>query len=154
MKGIFELRTASDLYEKLKYDYLVFSKNQNDSKFAYNFFVTAWHLLEWTYPGDKDKQNAIRNSNVVLQICEHIAVGAKHFEPTAVKHKSVKSSGITGLWAKGFWAEGLWAKGVWAEKLMVELENEASTIYGSSVKATALADDVMKLWKSLEDDIT
>lgn len=94
MSGIFELETAKDLYLKLKRDFSAFEKDQLNSDLAFNFFVTAWHLLEWVYPGDSAKQNQFRNSNVVLQICEHLAVGAKHFQPTSKKHKSIKNLGL------------------------------------------------------------
>ena len=151
MAGIFELRTAKDLYSKLKRDFSAFEKDQLNSDVAFNFFVTAWHLLEWAYPGDTFTQKKIRDSNVVLQICEHLAVGAKHFKPTSKKHKSVMSSDITGgIWAKGVWATGIWVKGMWDEKLVVTLDGDAAYQFGEKIYAIDLAEEVMSFWQQLE----
>jgi len=155
MRGIFELETAADLYEKLKNDFSKFEKDKLDSAAAYNFFVTAWHLLEWVYPGDDAKQKAVRDANIVLQICEHLAVGAKHFQPTSNKHKSVKNSELTGgAWAKGVWRKGVWGRGVWGEKLLISLEGSAAAVYGDSIHAFNLAKEAMEFWRKNEKDIT
>ncbi len=151
MSGIFELKTAKDLYSKLKREYLAFENDQINSDIAFNFFVTAWHLLEWAYPGDKSTQKTIRDSNVVLQICEHLAVGAKHFKPTSKKHTSVKDSDISGgVWAKGGWANGVWKKGVWGEKLVISLDGDASNTFGRQINAIDLAKAVMAFWQQYE----
>ena len=155
MRGLFELETAADLYEKLKNDFLIFEKDKLDSAAAYNFFVTAWHMLEWVYPDDPAKQKAFRDSSIVLQICEHLAVGAKHFQPTNKKHESVKNSELTGgAWGKGFWKKGLWARGVWGEKMLIYLEGNAAIEYGDSIQAFELAKEAMEFWRKNEKDIT
>jgi hypothetical protein len=155
MTGIFELTTAKDLYAKLKRDFSAFESAPLDSDIAFNFFVTAWHLLEWAYPRDSAVQKQIRDSNIVLQICEHLAVGAKHFEPTSKKHKSVKSSDITGgAWAKGVWAKGVWKKGIWGEKLEVFLDGDVAQHYGNRIYAIDLAKEAMAFWKLQEHKFT
>lgn len=152
MSGIFELKTFEDLYSKLKRDYLAFEQDQLNSDLAFNFFVTAWHLLEWVYPGDCTAQKSARDSNIILQICEHLAVGAKHFNPTSRKHKSVKNSDISGgAWAKKAWAPGVWKKGVWGEKLVVYLDGDASNEFGNQAYAIDLAKAALEFWKSIEN---
>ena len=66
MKGVFNLRTPIDLLDKLKYDYAVFEKDKNNPYLAFNFFVTAEHMLDWIYPGysNKGKRTALRDSEV------------------------------------------------------------------------------------------
>ena len=94
MKGLFDLNSADDLCRKLEADYHRVSENPGDRFAAFDFVVTAWHLLEWRLPG-KQKQaerDAICSRNPVLRICEHLAVGAKHFEPTNPKLQSVQDT--------------------------------------------------------------
>ena len=155
MAGIFELKTAKDLYEKLKRDFSAFEKDPLNSDLAFNFFVTGWHLLEWACPGNDSIQKQIRESSIVLQICEHLAVGAKHFEPTNKKHKSVKRSDISGgVWKKGVWAKGVWKKGIWGEKLEVLLDGEAAQQFGEKIYAIDLAKEVLAYWKESEQKFT
>ena len=52
MGGIFELRDYRDLMAKLERDLEAITENPRDSGATFNFFVTAWHLLEWVYPDD------------------------------------------------------------------------------------------------------
>jgi hypothetical protein len=155
MPGIFDLETSQELYGKLKRDFAAFEQDQLNSDLAFNLFVTAWHLLEWTYPNDSSKQKQIRDSNAVLQVCEHLAVGAKHFNATNKKHQSVKQSGFSGgAWASGVWAKGSWAPGVWGEKLSITLENDAATQLGNSISAIDLAKNVMDFWEKREHEFT
>lgn len=155
MTGVFDLETAGDLYNKLKRNYAAYEKDPINSDLAFDLFVTAWHLLEWVYPNDSTKQKEVRDSNVVLQICEHLAVGAKHFEPKNPKLESVKRSSLSGgAWTEGVWAKGAWKKGAWGEKLSIALENEAAKQYGENILAIDLAKDVMAFWKGHEDKFT
>jgi len=91
MEGVFTLTTARDLLAKLQHDYQLLSASPNDPYIAFNFFVTAEHLLDWIYPGNanKDARTNARQQELLLQICSHIASGAKHFEVEAKHHKSV-----------------------------------------------------------------
>ena len=149
MKGIFGLENANQLFEKLKWEYSSLLEDDENPYKSYNFFVTAWHLLEWQYPGKKNGAviKQIKKDNVILQVCEHLAIGAKHFEPTRQNLKSVGSSGKGGVWAEGTWAPGVWADGTWATWLEVKLENEAASLFGEVVKVKILADKVMEYWE-------
>jgi hypothetical protein len=154
MKGIFGLENSNQLFEKLKWEYSLLIEDDENPYKSYNFFVTAWHLLEWQYPG---KENAsvrtdIKKDNVILQVCEHLAIGAKHFEPTRQNLKSVGSSGKGGVWADGVWAPGTWAEGTWATWLEVKLENEAALVFGEVIKVENLAEKVMAYWEIQIDE--
>lgn len=149
MKGVFGLNSNEDLLKKLEWEYETLLNDIDNPFIAYNFFVTAWHLLEWTYPDPKgvEIRNRIRDINVLLQICEHIAVGAKHFVPTNKSLKSVASSDKNGFWAKDFWAPNFWAKGAWATWLEVKLEGKAAERYGSVIKVPDLAKATLIFWR-------
>jgi len=132
MKGLFDLNSADDLCRKLEADYHRVSENPGDRFAAFDFVVTAWHLLEWRLPG-KQKQaerDAICSRNPVLRICEHLAVGAKHFEPTNPKLQSVQDTHGDGPWESSAWAPGVWASGVWQEILTVHLDGPAQAEFG------------------------
>jgi hypothetical protein len=50
MEGVFGLNSENELLKKLEWEYENLSKDYKNPFVAYNFFVTAWHLLEWKYP--------------------------------------------------------------------------------------------------------
>ena len=57
MAGVFDLRNPDDLLKKLEWDYKALMGDQGNSYLAFNFFVTAWHMLEWVYPDpDPDRK--------------------------------------------------------------------------------------------------
>src|SRR5215210_3209748 len=92
-KGLFELQTPQDLLQKLQHDYQRLKDDPLNPYPAFDFFVTAEHMLEWVHPGYANKQprTNLRKSNVLLQVCSHIANGSKHFEVEAPHHKQHKS---------------------------------------------------------------
>jgi hypothetical protein len=149
MKGVFGLENHADLFKKLEWEYKLLTADPTNSYLAYNFFVTAWHMLEWKYSDKKDTgiRNNIREETPLLQICEHLAVGAKHFEPRSARHNSVIETKKSGVWADGSWAPGSWKDGTWATWLVVTLSGDAKNIYGDQIKVEDLATDVMEFWK-------
>jgi hypothetical protein len=81
MKGFFELQTPADLLRKLRADLEDMKRQPRNSYLAFNFFVTAEHMKDWLFPGyeNTSKRKALHDSSHVLQICSHVANGAKHF---------------------------------------------------------------------------
>jgi len=150
MKGIFGLYNHINLFKKLEWEYENLIAKPSDAYVAYNFFVTAWHLLEWKYPELKDKptRKKIRDQEPLLQICEHLAVGAKHFEPRDKNLSAVSDSKRRGVWADGFWAPGTWKDGVWATWLVVVLTGDAQKVYGDQIRVEELARHVMDYWRA------
>jgi hypothetical protein len=47
VKGVFDLRSPEQLREKLEADFKRVLGDPLDSYAAFDFFVTAWHLVEW-----------------------------------------------------------------------------------------------------------
>jgi len=149
VKGVFDLSSHNDLLMKLEWEFDRLIADSSNPYLAHNFFVTAWHLLEWKYPdpNGRDIRNTIRNQIPLLQICEHLAVGAKHFELSSAKHQSVLGSKRSDVWG-GSWAEGVWGKGVWASWLVVTLNGDAQEMYGDTIKVDDLARHVMDYWRT------
>ena len=74
---------------KMEHDLARMESSPQDQYAAFDFFVTAEHLVDWIYPKDTAGRRALRTSTVLLRITSHIENGAKHFEATAKHHNSV-----------------------------------------------------------------
>ncbi len=132
----FELKTAADLFRKLEGD-LATMKSSQDTKAAFNFFVTAEHLPDWL-----GRRNLIAK-HVILQIVSHIANGAKHFYLHNPRHKSVVSTEKS-----RFVEEGYIEPGYFDEPLLIHLSpDETREIGSSSIDATELGRRVVEFWK-------
>ena len=75
--GIFDL-TFSDLLQKLGQEFGRLQAAPDNVDHAFNFFVTAEHLVDWLYPGDESRRRSTRESEQILQVVWDIASGAKH----------------------------------------------------------------------------
>lgn len=147
IKGFLDLRTHADLFKKLEWEFKKLKEHPTSSYLAFNFFVTAWHLLEWKHPDPdgKETRKSLRDQTPLLQICEHLAVGAKHFAPSSPKHQSVSGSKRSGVWG-GSWG-GSWGD-AWGEKLVVMLDGDAAVLYGHTISVPDLAQQVMHYWEN------
>ena len=70
MAGSFDLSTPRQLLAKLSRELDRLRTAPNDVDHAFNFFVTAEHMLDWLHPGNKGKarREAIRKGEVMLQV--------------------------------------------------------------------------------------
>jgi len=150
MKGAFTLQTPHDLCAKLESDYEALMQDRNNPYLAYNFFVTAEHMLDWVYPGyaNKNKRQSERDSEVLLQVCSHLATGAKHFVAEAKHHNSVsnsvrkrQSNPLAGPLGGPLVLRG----GI--SGLCINLDGDAKEVFGSSVHVLRLAKLVLDYWK-------
>src|SRR5690554_6328496 len=92
--GFGELRMASDLVLKLQHDLERLKTSPHNQYAAFDFFVTAEHIVDWIYPdqtdsNNREKRKTVRANSELLRITSHIANGAKHFEATDKRHQSV-----------------------------------------------------------------
>ena len=149
MQGLFDLLTADDLCAKLDHDYRRVKADPADVFAAFDFTVTAWHLLEWRYPGKegKEQRDALRQQHPILGLCEHLCVSGKHYEPKNPNLQSLRASSRKSAWKRGVWAPGFWAPGFWADELVIDLVDPARSVYGERIKMDYFADLVMEFWR-------
>jgi hypothetical protein len=110
-------------------------------------FDTAWHLFEWRFPGDFAKRKNLCAEHPILRVIEHLAVGAKHYEPTDPRLDSVQESRRDACWARGVWAPGTWAKGSWKDDLVVDLAGDAKSALGEKLTVLQIAKLTVDFWR-------
>lgn len=93
MNGLAQLTSPQELFRKLKHDRQRIRDDNHDTYAAFDFFVTAYHILDWLHPDPQGgpTRKALRDAEQLLQIADHIANGAKHFVLTNKRHTSVTS---------------------------------------------------------------
>ena len=140
-----ELKLPSDLLKKLDHDVSRMENSPHDQYAAFDFFVTAEHIVDWIYPDSKREQNNLRSSSALLRITSHIANGAKHFEAKASHHQSV-----TGIEKERYFESGYIEEGYSEDPLFVHLTEEESVKMNTStkVKAIWLARQVLEYWRN------
>ena len=106
LKGFFELRTSADMLRKLEHEYSNLMRDPQNAFQAFNFFETAEHMLDWLLPGSKNnsRRKSERKASVILQICSHVANGAKHLEVEAKHHNSVSDTEEQGGYFPSGWS--------------------------------------------------
>jgi len=126
LNGVFSLRTARDLREKLEVDFSRLSHSDPSSieaqYAAFDFFVCAEHIPDWlakTAGGSKSCHRSYRDGALV----SHIANGAKHFQVKDTRHITVKdTTAIAGAFDAGAFDRSVFQ----IAKLVIELESGAS----------------------------
>lgn len=150
--GFFELRTASDLLAKLERDLEKLEAAPDSSDLAFNFFVTAESLREWVSPGEANAGLRTReiNSSLVLQVCSHIANGAKHFELSPRRHRSVEAAEAQhGMFSGDHFSPEMFPPGFFGGTvLVVELTGDARAAFGDEIECVPLARRVLAHWKA------
>jgi hypothetical protein len=150
MQGIFQITTAVDLRSKLRRDLERLKNEPLNSDAAFNFFVTAEHLLDWVYPGrGNQKRTKERKGSVLLQVCSHLANGAKHFKVEDPQHESVSSTRT----ASGYFPASSFPPAYFpnayfgaGRRLVIGLEGEAARQLGKDISVIDLAEKVMEYW--------
>jgi hypothetical protein len=140
--GFSELRTPRDLVLKLSHDLKRLKKSPHNQYAAFDFFITAEHIIDWLYPNNKSEREKLRSSSVLLRITSHIANGAKHFEAKAKHHQSV-----TEIKKNRYVEAGYVEEGYSEEPLVINLTvNEAKEIGQASIEAIQLAQSIYDYW--------
>jgi len=142
--GFAEIRTARDLVRKLEHDLDRLKNAPKDQYAAFDFFVTAEHIVDWIHPTDKPARTALRSSSPLLRITSHIANGAKHFEAT---YKHLRS--VADVEKSRFVEPGYVEEGYFEEPLVVHLTPEEETTMGqSTIDVPVLAQRVLEYWQT------
>ena len=150
-EGFFAIQKPGDLLAKLRRDYERLEGSPGDTYAAFDFFVTAYHMLDWLYPNDKVRREQEERTNTVLQVCSHIANGIKHFRATAKKHQSV--SGTRSERSGGFNSGGFNRTGfnVVRYRLIIQLDGQAADRFGTEIECLSLASEVLQYWENHPD---
>lgn len=145
--GFAELRKPIDLVRKLEFDLRRINKSPLDQYAAFDFFVTAEHILDWLYPESKKDRETHRSSEALLRITSHIANGAKHFEAKAGHHTSVIE-----IEKNRYVEPGYVEDGYFLEPLLLHLSNdEANNLKTDThVEVSWLAEMVLEYWKNMD----
>ena len=140
--GFGELRTPCDLVHKLEHDFKRLKSIPQDQYAAFDFFITAEHIVDWIYPTDRPARKKLRLSSPLLQITSHIANGAKHFEATAKQHKSVINIEKYRVLEPGCVEEG-----IFEEPLIVYLSPKEEEFIGkANIEVVKLAKLILDYW--------
>ena len=143
-KGLAELREACDLVKKLEYDLERILNSPQDQYAAFDFFVTAEHIVDWIYPNNRKAREEMRASSPLLRITSQLANGVKHFEAKALHHKSV-----TGVEKERYVGAGYVEDGYFEDPLIVYLaEKQQNDLGYSNIDVAVLARQVYEFWKS------
>ena len=119
------------------------TSRMDDEYAAFDFFVTAEHLVDWHIPNDRQGQRALRESETILQVVSHIANGVKHFRATAPQHTSVAD-----VRRDNYADEGYADTGYCGDVLTVELSPDEAALLGfQHIEAYQLALRVFAYWR-------
>jgi hypothetical protein len=146
MEGLFQLRAPRDLLAKLRHDYQRLSEAPNDAYVAFDFFVTAEHILDWIHPGvaGKARRSAERNGEILLQVVSHLATGAKHMIPEDPRHQSVQHADV----ADTPYGHGTYGGGTYGGRtLVIQLDGAAAEALGMRIAPLDLAKQVLEYWR-------
>jgi hypothetical protein len=108
-------------------------------------------MLDWVYPKkvNKSKRTQTKRNSVLLQVCSHVANGAKHFEVEDPQHDSVSSTSTTGgYFPAGYFGSRYWGNAYFGagRRLAIRLKGKAETELGQIIGVVELAEKVMAYW--------
>jgi len=145
-RGLANLKTPHDLVKKLEFDLdrlEAIDTQQNLLYAAFDFFVTAEHILDWKYPKNTSERERLRNSEILLQITSHLANGAKHFEATNRRHQSVDD-----VENNSYVDDGYVEPGYFETSIVVRLAGDSKTYFQTdTIDVVVLANRVRDFWK-------
>jgi hypothetical protein len=158
MKGMLTLSTTHDLLAKLKHDRDRIEADPSDAYAAYDFFVTAFHMLDWLHPdpieGDCRPAAAARkqllDAQPLLAIAGHIANGSKHYSLRDKRWNHVAGfAARIPAFGESLWGARSWAPGAWAgTELVIVLTQEAAQCYSSTtIELLDAANRLVGFWE-------
>ena len=142
-KGFVELRNVKDYWKKLLFDFDHLRENEEHTYTAFNFFVTAYHLIDWIFEGQKSEERTELHQKPLMKLCSHIANGAKHFHIDSKRHKSVKK-----IEKDRYVEEGYVEEGYFEEPIIIYLSEPLKSKFGESISVVDLAEQIIDFWKN------
>jgi hypothetical protein len=148
-RGFAALQRPADLVAKLEHDLQRIRAAPNDVYAAFDFFVTAEHIIDWLLPDAPDSSQSgarrlKRDSSELLKATSHIANGAKHFQALAKQHDTVAAleNNSGGFDPKSLSPRSFDAGSFQMHGLNISLE------CGRVIHVLTLAEDVLEYWRS------
>lgn len=137
--GFGSLQTANDLWNKLEYDYRLIQDYSTDVYLFYNFFITAYHLVDWVNDGaEKNELEKIPEVNVAM----HIANGSKHLFLSNPKNDSIKSTT-----SESYYVDGYYESDYYETVVYINFDDKYKTKFGSRMPAKHFAEKLMECWE-------
>jgi len=147
MKGFGQLDRPAHLLEKLRHDLGRVTCDPSDQYAAFDFFVTAEHMVDWVLPGlaQRQAQARLRGSDPLLQVVSHIANGSKHFVAEARHHQHVQHVDAP---PSAFQPSAFESSAFQTGALYVTLDGTSAQALGSQIEVTDLAKRVFRFWQA------
>lgn len=123
-----------DLFKKLERDYHRLQENPLDQGAAFDFLVTAYHMLEWAYTGHSAKRSTMEKDTILLKVASQLANGAKHFH----RYGETRWRFQVGAFQSDAFDIG---------RLEIRLEGDAAAELGDSIGALPLAEKLLHFWR-------
>lgn len=136
----FGFRTRDDLLAKLRRDLDRLRSDPANGDAAFNFFVTAWSLIDWFHPKDKNTKRMLRQTHPIVAAVAHLGDGCKHLQlsdPTHVSVANTATGGNVGARPLGL-SPG--QQPVSPSTHFIELTGDAAAHFGKYPSAVALAE--------------
>ena len=149
----FGKRFDADLLAKARRDLRQLEQNPSDEDTAFDFFVTARHVLDWpSAQGVRRTPREIERiiaASVVLHVCDDVANRVKHFG--LARNPSERAVSGTETEQGGF--DAGFDSGFEREHLVIELEGAAAEALGRrphvAVVATRIVEELARLLDGL-----
>lgn len=143
--GLGSLERREDLLAKLHHDYERVRNAPGDPYAAFDFFVTAEHMIDWVLPGQANRQarEKLRAGSVLLQVVSHVATGAKHFIAEARHHQSVQHADVA---PAAFQRDAFQENAFQTGDLYLTLEGSAAESLGAHIGVQDLAVRILDFW--------
>ena len=148
--GVFTLSSPRDLFEKLRHDLEELAAKPDNPYLAFNFVVTAEHMLDWVHPGPANEKirRARRDSEPLLALISHLASGAKHFAFLLPHHKAVEDRGSEIVSVSTILSAGRGSRIIQQPHsyLIVHLDGQAEQKFGPYIGIVDLAKATYEYW--------
>lgn len=142
----FAIKTSRDLHAKLQRDAKALQEEVSSDR-LFNFFVTAWSLVDWiksddSVPSDAKAARDTLQSDPLLQVCRDLANGCKHHTITRYDALTERTASQKGF---GLGRFGKGAYGIGEESVEVVMKD------GSHYPVLQLVDNVTERWRLFFD---
>jgi hypothetical protein len=147
--GVFTMKTAQDLLQKLECDFKALRASPTDSYICFNFFVTAEHLPEWHLQANAKAAKQLRLKHALLRVCSHIANGAKHFVVQDERHYSVDSTHVATAvsFDRSTGQQRLIDDAAVQKEFFIRCDPTAAKELGEFISVTELAGRLLQFWR-------